>query len=141
MGQPLEHALRSCVLAVRLSEALGLDKSTLREVYYQALLRYIGCNAETYLLASVFGDESAARTDYATVDAGKTAEVMRFVVRQVWAGHEGGPPLRMARRVTEGLLAGPRINEGFTGHCEVAQRLAQRLGFGEGSIRALGQLY
>src|SRR5689334_8405220 len=35
MGQPLEQALCSCVLAVRLGEALGLDERELRDVYYQ----------------------------------------------------------------------------------------------------------
>jgi hypothetical protein len=39
MGQPLEQALCSCVLAVRLGEALGLDEHELRDVYHQALLR------------------------------------------------------------------------------------------------------
>ena len=48
MGQPLEQALCSCVLAVRLGEELGLGEEELRGVYYQALLRYIGCNAETH---------------------------------------------------------------------------------------------
>jgi hypothetical protein len=47
MGQPMEYALCSCVLAVRLGETLGFSESELRGTYYQALLRYIGCNAET----------------------------------------------------------------------------------------------
>lgn len=141
MGQPLEYALCSCVLAVRLGEALGLDAATLREVYYQALLRYIGCNAESYVLASLFGDELATRTDYATVDAGSAAEVVSFVLRRVRAANDGVSPLVLARQIAAGLLSGPRIREGFAGHCEVAQRLATRLGFGEASVRALGQLY
>ena len=70
MGQPLETALSSCVVAVRLGEALSLDTGTLRDVYYQALLRYIGCNAETYLLAALVGDELALRHDFAAVDPG-----------------------------------------------------------------------
>jgi len=63
MGQPIEFALQSCVLALRLAEQLGFDAAALRTTYYQALLRYIGCNAETRLLAAVFGDELALRTD------------------------------------------------------------------------------
>jgi hypothetical protein len=39
MGQPLETALCTCVVAMRLGEALNLDRDTLRDVYYQALLR------------------------------------------------------------------------------------------------------
>ncbi len=38
MGQPMEYALCSCVLAVRLGETLGFSESELRGTYYQALL-------------------------------------------------------------------------------------------------------
>src|SRR6185436_18734394 len=75
MGQPMEFALSSCVLAVRLGEAFGLNDDELRDVYYQALLRYIGCNAETYFLAAVYGDELALRRDNATIDNGSLIEV------------------------------------------------------------------
>src|SRR5436190_17899871 len=71
MGQPLEYALCVCVLAVRLGETLGLNENELREVYYLALLRHIGCNAETYRMAVLFGDELALRTDFAAVDSGR----------------------------------------------------------------------
>src|SRR5262245_56490290 len=75
MGQPLEYALCSCVLAMRLGGSLGLGESELREVYYQALLRFIGCNAENATLNALLGDELSLRADYACVDAGRTAEV------------------------------------------------------------------
>src|SRR5216684_8969779 len=68
MGQPMEYALCVCVLSVRLGEALGLSESELREVYYLALLRHIGCNVETYRMADLFGNELALRTDFAAVD-------------------------------------------------------------------------
>ena len=61
MGQPLEYALCVCVLSVRLGEALGLVESDLREVYYLALLRHIGCNVETYRMADRTATSSAAR--------------------------------------------------------------------------------
>src|SRR5712692_5959221 len=56
MGQPMEYALCVCVLAVRLGETLGLSEDELREVYYLALLRHIGCNAETYTMSALFGE-------------------------------------------------------------------------------------
>ena len=60
-GQSRDFALRSCVLAMRLAEVAGLDIRERRNVYHQALLRYIGCNADTHLMASAFGDEIALR--------------------------------------------------------------------------------
>jgi len=141
MGQPLEFALRSCVLAVRLGEALGMNDGELREVYYQALLRYIGCNAETHMLAAILGDELVARTNFVTVDTGRQSEMIGFVVRTIRETHAGASPLQLARLFARGLLSAPRVNEGFAGHCEVAQRLAERLGFDQRIIWALGQLY
>ena len=68
MGQPLETALCSCVVAMRLGEALNLDGDALRDVYYQALLRYIGCNSDADALAALMGDELALRHDFAARD-------------------------------------------------------------------------
>src|SRR5437867_5076475 len=83
MGQPLESALCSCVVAMRLGEALHLDGATLRDVYYLALLRYIGCNAETYALAALVGDELALRRDFALLDPGEPPAVLSLVVRSL----------------------------------------------------------
>jgi len=42
-GQPMEQQLPTCLLAVRLGEILGLGEDQLSDVYYVALLRWIGC--------------------------------------------------------------------------------------------------
>src|ERR1700738_5089863 len=89
MGQPLEYALCVCVLTVRLGEALGLSESELRQVYYLALLRHIGCNAETYTMSALFGDELALRTDSATVDSRNNTRVLGLVMRYIRRGDEG----------------------------------------------------
>src|SRR4051794_35186483 len=85
MGQPLEFALCSCVVALRLGDALGLGEADLRAVYYQALLRYIGCNAESASFAAIVGDEVALRRDIAAYDTGATAQVLSLVLRHVRA--------------------------------------------------------
>ena len=142
MGQPLESALCSCMVAMRLGEALNLDDDTLRDVYYQSLLRYIGCNADTYAMAALFGDELALRGDFARVDPSRPPEVLNVAMRYLRQASAGQPPYRMASFVARGLLTLPRLmSESFAGHCEVAQRLARRLGFGESLIVCLGQVY
>jgi HD-GYP domain-containing protein (c-di-GMP phosphodiesterase class II) len=142
MGQPLEWALCACVLAVRLGDTLGLSEEQLREVYYQALLRYIGCNAETHMLAAVVGDEIALRNDLATVDNGNQVQVISLIARYISQANAGASALQLAQEIMRGVLAtGRNIKDFFTGHCEVAQRLAERLGFGEPIVQALGQLY
>src|SRR5581483_6952594 len=129
-------------LSVRLGEALGLSENELHDVYYLALLRHIGCNAETYRMADLFGDELALRTDFAAVDSGHTSQVMGLVIHYIRQANEGSSPLHLARVIAQGLLAAsPLMKEEYTGFCEVAQRLAERLGFGESIRIALGQVF
>jgi HD-GYP domain-containing protein (c-di-GMP phosphodiesterase class II) len=141
VGQPMEYALRSCVLAVRLGETLGLGESDLRATYYQALLRYIGCNAETYLMAAIVGDELAFRSDLAPLYYGPTSEAFGLMIRYIRQANEGASPLHLAHMVAQGFLARPQLKESLFGHCQVASRFAARLGLEEPIQRALIQSF
>ena len=79
MGQPVEFALQSCVLATRIGRMLALGSDALAEIYYQSLLRYIGCNAETHTMAALLGDEIDFRRDFARIDMGRASEVVALV--------------------------------------------------------------
>src|ERR1044071_8351053 len=79
MGQPVEHAMRTCIVAMRLGDALGFGDAELHDVYYESLLRSIGCNADTAWAASVLGDEIALRTAFAEVDTGDQRAVFETV--------------------------------------------------------------
>ena len=46
IGQPMQYALRSCLLAVQLGGLLGLSDEELADAYYLALLRFAGCTAD-----------------------------------------------------------------------------------------------
>ena len=142
MGQGVGHGLKSCLLGVRLGRALGLPGEELREIYYHSLLRFVGCNAESYALAALFGDEIDFRREFALIDAGDGRMILRLVTRYV-RGARAGMPLKER---TWGVLRAVLASKGesaatIEGHCEVAQRLADRLGFGAGVIRNLGQIY
>jgi response regulator RpfG family c-di-GMP phosphodiesterase len=141
MGQPLEFALASCLAALRLGERCGLSTDDLRAVYYQALLRYIGCNAETYLLASVFGDELAFRTTVVHADTARP-EFLAFMMRFIRQANTGASPLEIVQAVTSGITRmGQAQQDFFEGHCQVAQRLAERIGLEPHIITALVQVY
>lgn len=141
-GQSREFALRSCVLAMRLAETAGLDVEQRRAVYHQALLRYIGCNADTHLLASAFGDEIALRRDLATIDMGSHSEIAETFVRAFSRYFADMPPEDLTKAVQEGLAEAMNVSVPIlAGHCEVAQRIGMRLGLPEEIRENLGQLY
>ena len=140
MGQPLETALCTCVVAMRLGEAMRLD-SDMRDIYYQALLRFIGCNAETFLLSALVSDELAFRHDFAPLDPGHPRDVVELVVRYIREAHRDSQAA-VDDTISRALVALPQMTrESFAGHCEVAQRLAARMGLGDTLITGLGQIY
>ncbi len=141
-GQSRDFALRSCVLAMRLAEAAGLDDELRRQVYHQALLRYIGCNADTHLLSAAFGDEITLRQDLARIDMGSHSEIVETFVRAFTRMFADAPPAEMADAIQKGLAEALQVSVPIlAGHCEVAQRIAERIGLSQDIRRNLGQLY
>jgi hypothetical protein len=48
LGQPMEHVLRTCVLALGLGERFALEEAERSVVYYVALLAWVGCHADSF---------------------------------------------------------------------------------------------
>jgi HD-GYP domain-containing protein (c-di-GMP phosphodiesterase class II) len=138
LGQPLEHVTRSCLVAVRLGELLGLDAAQREVTYYSALLAWVGCTADSHEVAVLFGDDVALRAASYDVDfAG--LPLLGFLVRHAGAG---SPPLTRARAAARVLATGGRAIEGaLAAHCQVTGRLADRLGLGGRVQRCLGQSF
>lgn len=141
-GQSRDFALRSCVLAMRIAGAMGLDTEMRRQVYHHAILRYIGCNADTHILASAFGDEIALRQDLAITDLGSHASLGQTFVNAFNRHFADLPPDRLKAAVQQGLADAIGISVPIlAGHCEVAQRIGQRIGLTREMQDNLGQLY
>ena len=60
-GQPLEHALRTAILAVRLGDLAGLSPSALVDAYYISLLHSFGCTSDATEQTELFGDDIQPR--------------------------------------------------------------------------------
>ena len=58
-GQPVDSQLRSCLIATRPAESMGLAKADRAAVYWVALLRHLGCTGHVVTRISVVGDERA----------------------------------------------------------------------------------
>lgn len=142
MGQPMEYALTTCIVAVRLGEAADLSEAELRDAYYEALLRYIGCNADTYWLASIVGDELALRADLAKVDTTDNLRMFGTLLRYIRQANTGANAVQLVQAIVRNMTQMPQVATSFfPGHCEVAQRLATRLNFPESFVKTVGQVY
>ncbi len=134
-GQPLEHALRTCRLATQVADELGLDAATASDVYFVALLRFLGCTADAPEMAYYAGGDNVALVAaMAPVYMGSPAEALRGLASGVGRG-------RSAPR--RAWLLGKAIRDSRTevSHCEVGARLATRMGMGAGVAAALAHAY
>lgn len=129
MGQPMEHGLRTCLVAEGLAARAGFSTAEAHDVYELALLRWVGCTAHAHELAGWFDDEIAAHRRSATFDLAGPRDVVADLLRHAGAGR---PPLDRARTLAGALARGPRaVHDLFASSCEVAGRLAERFGSGE----------
>lgn len=74
MGQPGDHAARTCLLAVRLARELSLSDDQVSDVFYVALLRYLGGTADASEVAAFAGDEIALAVAVAPFVMGETRD-------------------------------------------------------------------
>src|SRR5579884_3736414 len=133
MGQPMEQALRTCLLG--LAERLGLGPRDLGELYYVALLRFLGCTADAHEAAAVLGgDELAFRAAVAPALGGSP---VAFLGRAAAVVGRGRGPVGRARAVGAFLRGVPLVRGGVAAHCELAENLARRLGLGPAVRRGL----
>jgi hypothetical protein len=120
----------------------GLPEAVCRNAYHQALLRYVGCNADTHTLSATFGDELELRRELVGLDLGDRAELGQVFERAFKRHFAGLEPAALEKAVAEGLSQAVGVSrQVLTAHCEVALRIGERLGL-SGEVRSnLGQIY
>jgi HD-GYP domain-containing protein (c-di-GMP phosphodiesterase class II) len=125
MGQPMEHVLRSWLIAGRLAERLGLGAGARVPLYYVMVLAWVGCVADTTEVAAWFGDDIAYRGDSYRVDLAGLP-LMGFALSHAGAGSPLLHRLRVASNLV--LTGGRAVERGLMSHCLTTTQMAGRLG-------------
>jgi response regulator RpfG family c-di-GMP phosphodiesterase len=138
LGQPMEHGLRSCLIATRLAEALELGPTDREAIYWVTLLSMAGCTSDSAEMAAIFGDDIEFRRGVFDVGPSRMAMPGYLFSR---AGSDGGPLRRV--RAGAGLVLSrmDAVLKGFVADCHNTARFAERLGFGESVSDPLEQKF
>ncbi|MDP9340992.1 MAG: HD domain-containing protein, partial [Actinomycetota bacterium] len=126
LGAPLEAGLSVCLLSMRLGEAMGLPDEELGRAYVLALLRHIGCTADSDEMAAMGGDEFAMNMAIAPLDHADPRQVMPRMLRHLAREFPGA---RFPPAVLRLVAMAPRMRSHDVARCEVAEMLAERMGF------------
>jgi HD-GYP domain-containing protein (c-di-GMP phosphodiesterase class II) len=137
-GQPMEHVLRQCLIALRLAERIGLDEDARANVYYTALLINVGCHTDAHEQAKWFGDDIAMKStkyDHEYRSLGGAATMIKML-------GSGNPPLHRFRIGLEFAVSGWRDMSGMVAHhADMARALGEQLELSDDVLEALGQAY
>jgi HD-GYP domain-containing protein (c-di-GMP phosphodiesterase class II) len=137
-GQPMEHVLRQCLIALRLAERMGLDEAARTTVYYTALLVNVGCHTDAHEQAKWFGDDidlKSGKYDHEQRGVVAVAAAMRRLGR-------GYAPLHRFQVGLEFAVSGWRQLDGMISHhAELAGSLAAEIGLPVDVQAAIGASY
>jgi HD-GYP domain-containing protein (c-di-GMP phosphodiesterase class II) len=137
-GQPMEHVLRQCLIALRIAGQAGLGERDRAAVYYAALLVNVGCHADAHEQARWFGDDITLKSGKYAHERGSVRGALA-AIRLVGAGN---PPWHRFRVGVEFAVSGFRDLDGMIAqHARLAQTLAGQLGLPAEVRDAVGSAY
>src|SRR3954451_11892508 len=125
LGLPMEHVLRSSLLAAMLADELDLDDEQRATVYYTNLVLWIGCHADSHEFSRWFGDDLAMRRDSYALDWAGLPYLLYLVRR---TGSERPPSERARLLLTLLLTPRRRMAALIHSHCLSASLMAERIG-------------
>lgn len=137
-GQPMEHILRQCRIALRLGELVGLDEQTRATLYYTALLVNVGCHTDAHEQARWCGDDLAMKATKYDHEQHSLAEVAAMI-RMIGSGN---PPLHRLRVAFDFVASGHKDMDGMIEqHAQLARALGEELRLPQPVLEALGASY
>jgi HD-GYP domain-containing protein (c-di-GMP phosphodiesterase class II) len=137
-GQPMEHVLRQCLIALRLGEAIGLDGEQRADVYYTALLVNVGCHTDAHEQAKWFGDDIAVKS----IKYDHEPRSIRMAMTGMSQIGAGLAPLHRFRLGLEFAISGHRETDSMIAHhAAIARTMGEHLHLAPGVLDALGAAY
>jgi putative nucleotidyltransferase with HDIG domain len=135
-GQRPGHATRTCLIGMRIAEALGLSAAARSSLFYALLMKDLGCSSNAARFAALFGaDDHQLKANLKTINWSHALESFRYVATNV------APGQFWLRRVWQALAVfarGPQgAREVVQTRCERGADIAQMLGFPAPTVEAI----
>ncbi|HWA40366.1 MAG TPA: HD domain-containing phosphohydrolase, partial [Gemmatimonadales bacterium] len=140
-GQPAGHAVRTCLIGMKIGEVLTLDPSQRSALFYALLLKDLGCSSNAARLAKIFrSDDLVLKRVHKLTDWTDGRASAEYAYRQSLAGR--GPLARAWHTLRLGLTEQGSGREMTQTRCERGADIAQMLGLEpdtSDAIRALDE--
>lgn len=137
-GQPPGHALRSCLIGMRLAEVIGLPEADRSALFYALLMKDAGCSANASRMAAIFStDDLELKRTSKLVDTGDPKAERRWAITS--AGRGRGISGRV-KAIIELARTGAFADDLYAARCERGAEIARMLQLPEASAHAIRAL-
>jgi len=135
-GQRPGHAARSCLIGMRIAEALALSTEERSSLFYALLMKDLGCSSNAARFAALFGaDDHQLKTNLKTINWSHALESFQYVATNV------APGQFWLRRVWQALAVFSRGSKGARDvvqtRCERGADIARMLEFPDRTVQAI----
>ena len=139
-GQPMGHAIRSCILGMRIAEELRLSPHECCDLYYALLLKDSGCSTNAARMHQILGsDDIKAKREVKFEDWTKfSLSGLRYALRNVLPGRS--LIRRLWRSAELGLQQKHNNAEMIGARCERGADIARQVGMSETTAQAIHSL-
>ena len=134
------HAIRTCLIGIRIARELGLGEDELQDLYYALLLKDIGCSSNSARMCQILGaDDREAKRRVKTVDWTRAS---MDGLKLAWVNSlPQANRLQKVFRVVELGLGRERNNAEVIGlRCERGADIVRKIGLGERCADAIHAL-
>ena len=137
------HALRSCLLGMRLAAEAKLSPEQTGNLYFALLLKDIGCSSNASRMCQIVGgDDRAIKAGVKFEDWTKPHKPSLAGLKLLWQNvlPEAGAAARAARILRIGLNQHKNNEEMISLRCDRGARIVRKLGLGEAAADAVRSL-
>jgi putative nucleotidyltransferase with HDIG domain len=135
-GQPEGHAVRSCLIGMRLAEEIGLDARSRSALFYALLLKDVGCSSNAAKVCALFGaDDRAVKANLKTTDWSRRPHALRYIARNV--APKGSWVERIWRILSVGLQGAGSTRRLVETRCDRGASIARQLDFPDETAEAI----
>jgi putative nucleotidyltransferase with HDIG domain len=135
------HAMRSCLLGMRLAGQLGLSSESMTSLYYALLLKDVGCSSNAGRLCQIIGggDERRIKAGVKLEDWTRPGQPKPSTLRLLWNNvlPEAGALRRAAGILVIGLTQHRNNEELIALRCDRGAHILRKIGLGDVAAEAV----
>jgi len=135
------HALRSCLLGMRIAKEFGFPAERMVSLYYALLLKDVGCSSNAARLCEIIGggDERRVKAGVKLEDWTRPSRPRGSTLRMLWdTVHPNSNPAKRAAGILRIGLTQHRNNEEMiTLRCDRGAQILRKLSLGEYAAEAV----